>query len=153
VVLILVRRPGAIAIAPYAVAVAFAATALPLLVRADGAQLIGSAFGSAIMTAGLLLSFYAKLSLNRSFGLVAANRGLKSRGAYRIVRHPMYLGYAVTHLGFLLTQFSRWNLLVYVAAWTFQILRMHEEERFLYQDDDYRTYTKKVVSRLIPGVY
>ena len=37
-----------------------------------------------------------KLSLGRSFGLMPANRGVVSTGMYRLVRHPIYLGYLVT---------------------------------------------------------
>ena len=41
----------------------------------------------------------AKFSLARSFGLAPANRGVKSRGAYAFLRHPMYLGYVVEWIG------------------------------------------------------
>ena len=29
-----------------------------------------------------------------------ANRGVVSTGLYRLVRHPIYLGYLITHAGF-----------------------------------------------------
>src|SRR5579872_5638486 len=50
---------------------------LPLL----GAQLCGQ-----------LIYVSALFSLNKSFGVVAANRGIKTRGLYRLIRHPVYLG-------------------------------------------------------------
>ena len=56
----------------------------------------------AITISGFVLQLSAKLTLRRSFGVVAANRGVKASGPYRLVRHPMYAGYALTHVGFLL---------------------------------------------------
>ena len=42
----------------------------------------------AIMLIGLYVQISAKVILGRSFGLIAANRGIKVEGPYRIVRHP-----------------------------------------------------------------
>ena len=105
-----------------------------------------------MMIAGLAINVAAKLFLNRSFGVVAANRGVKRGGPYRLVRHPMYLGYIVTQFGFLLSGFSIANLALYLAAWTLQVLRIIEEERFLTRDPAYRNYRGKVRYRLIPGL-
>ena len=44
----------------------------------------------------------AKMALGRSFGLAPANRGVVVRGPYTLVRHPIYTGYLVTHVGFLM---------------------------------------------------
>ena len=49
---------------------------------------------------GLLVVIAGKLSLGRSFGLMPANRGIVSTGLYRLVRHPIYLGYLITHDAF-----------------------------------------------------
>jgi protein-S-isoprenylcysteine O-methyltransferase Ste14 len=105
------------------------------------------------MIAGLLLSVLSKLYLNRSFGLVAANRGVKIGGPYRFVRHPMYLGYIINQLGFLIASFTLANFAIYIAAWTFQILRLREEEAILCLDPRYRQFAESVSARLIPGVY
>src|SRR5258708_37047157 len=56
----------------------------------------------AITAGGLSLVVLGKLSIGRSFGLSPANRGVVSTGMYRLVRHPIYFGYLVTHLGFVL---------------------------------------------------
>ncbi len=55
-----------------------------------------------LMVAGFGLQLAAKLTLRRSFGVVAANRGVKISGPYRLVRHPMYAGYILTHIAVLL---------------------------------------------------
>jgi protein-S-isoprenylcysteine O-methyltransferase Ste14 len=153
VTLILARRPGEISVAPMAVLVAFAGAALPLLVRPGGVDLVPTLVSSTLMTCGLALSVTSKLYLNRSFGLVAANRGVKVGGPYRLVRHPMYLGYIITQSGFLLGNFDWMNLAIYSAAWTFQVLRVREEESVLRQDPAYQDFACQVSSRLIPRVY
>lgn len=98
-------------------------------------------------------SVSAKCALNTSFGLVAANRGVKSRWAYAIIRHPIYAGYIVTQGGFLLHHPTAWNLVAIPIAWLFQILRIREEERFLIQNPEYANYTTRVRFRLLPGVF
>ena len=60
---------------------------------------------------GLLLVIAGKLSLGRSFGLMPANRGIVSTGLYRLVRHPIYLGYLITHVAFVPRTPTPWNLL------------------------------------------
>ena len=82
---------------------------------------------------GTAIALAAKLSLRRSFGLVPANRGVKKSGAYRFVRHPMYTGYVLNHIGFLMLFFSVWNLVIYATCWVLLYLRAIEEERFLLQ--------------------
>ena len=91
--------------------------------------------------------------LGRSMGAVAAHRGLCLRGPYRFVRHPMYAGYLMGHLGFLAVNPSLWNLAVYVACYALQIPRLFLEEEFLGVDPRYREYQTQVRFRLIPGVF
>lgn len=103
--------------------------------------------------AGILAQVSAKLMLMRSFGLVAANRGIKIRGPYSYVRHSMYAGYMLTHVGFLLASPSLWNAAVYAAAWTLLVARMIAEERVLSDDPNYRNYARRVRHKVVPGIY
>jgi protein-S-isoprenylcysteine O-methyltransferase Ste14 len=151
--LILTRKRGEVAVRALPVVAAFGGTALPLLVVPGGAVLVPSLLSSAMMVGGLGLGVVSKLYLNRSFGLVAANRGVKIGGPYRIVRHPMYLGYIVSQLGFLLASFSLINLAIYLFAWSLQLVRVHEEETVLQQDSAYRQFAGRVTARLVPGIY
>jgi len=153
VVLILSRKPGEVATRPFPIVIAFAGTALPLLVRPGGIQLVPSLVASILMSVGLAISVASKVSLNRSFGLVAANRGVKRGGPYRVIRHPMYVGYFVAEVGFVLTNFSTRVMLIYAAAWCAQLLRVLEEERILRTDPAYAAYSTSVPSRLIPGLF
>jgi protein-S-isoprenylcysteine O-methyltransferase Ste14 len=138
---------------PYATGIAIIGTAAPLLVTAPGHSLIPLAVGVPLMVAGLFLNIAAKVILNRSFGLTAANRGVKRLGPYRFVRHPMYAGYVATQVGFLLLNPSLWNLVVYTVGWTAQILRIQAEEKLLLEDPAYQAYAGQVRFRLLPGIY
>jgi protein-S-isoprenylcysteine O-methyltransferase Ste14 len=153
VIFIVIRKSAPIRIGSVAVLSAFCGTALPLLVRPGGAQLVPAIVTTALMLFGLALSIASKIYLNRSFGLIAANRGVKTSGPYRFVRHPMYLGYMVTQLGFLIFSFSVLTLGIYLIAWSFQIVRVHQEESVLRADPRYRDFSTRVPTRLIPGVY
>jgi hypothetical protein len=77
-------------------ALGFGAFCCPLLVwpAADNA-LVAPIVAAPILLMGMLVQVHAKLVLGRSFGVVAAHRGLKLAGPYRFVRHPMYAGYFV----------------------------------------------------------
>jgi protein-S-isoprenylcysteine O-methyltransferase Ste14 len=151
--LILTRRIGKLSLGAVPVLAAFGGTALPLLVRPNGIPLAPSILCTGLMIAGLVLAIAAKLYLNRSFGLIAANRGVKVSGPYRFVRHPMYAGYMINQVGFLLMSFSMANLLLYLAAWSFQLVRVHEEERILSADLDYQHFSSRVPTKLLPGIY
>lgn len=109
--------------------------------------------GLAMVFAGMALSLSAKLILRRSFGIVAANRGVKVAGPYRLVRHPMYAGYVVTHIGTLLLLPHIWNWVLFLLAWTAMAMRIQAEERVLQADPGYADYMAKVRYRLLPGVF
>lgn len=107
---------------------------------------LASVFGLAIVIAG-------KVTLGRSFGLMPANRGVVSSGVYRLVRHPIYLGYLITHVAFLFANPSPSNIVVLVAADTALLLRAVCEEQTLACDERYREYQQLVRWRVCPGLF
>jgi protein-S-isoprenylcysteine O-methyltransferase Ste14 len=150
---LLLRRPTErISLKPWDWLIAAAGSFVPLLVTTN-APAFAPAFGTPLMLAGLVMHLGAKLSLNVSFGLVAANRGVKRRGFYRLVRHPMYAGYILGHVGFLLVRPTWWNAGLYCTQLALLILRIQAEERVLRADPSYRTFAEQVRYRLLPGVY
>ena len=152
---VLIRRPtGAISLSLGDWMLATTATAAPMLVQpgAEPAKPIVVA-GIAILIAGTCLHILAKLYLRRSFGIAPANRGVKVDGPYRLVRHPMYSGYLLTHVGIFLMMPTVFNVVIYVIGWTAQILRLLAEERLLAQDPAYRAYLDRVRWHLIPGIF
>jgi protein-S-isoprenylcysteine O-methyltransferase Ste14 len=134
---------------------AFGATTAPLLASPaqGGKLLVLQAVAATIMLSGIMVQVHAKLVLGRSFGCVAANRGVKLSGPYRFLRHPMYAGYLLTHVGFLLANLSAWNIGIYLMCYCLQVPRLLAEERLLRSDDRYRKYLRTVRYRLIPGVF
>jgi protein-S-isoprenylcysteine O-methyltransferase Ste14 len=127
-------------------------TTMVLLIDRGGAPVLGL-LGPYLMVLGLVIHVGAKISLWRSFGLVAANRGLRLSGLYSVVRHPMYAGYIVSHVGFLLAAPALWNVAVYAVAWAVMIARIYAEERVLSEDANYNTYKTTVRYRLVPRVF
>lgn len=155
VVLLLVfrRESRRLSRSPWDWLVALGGSFTVLLVRPATAAVAAESVGVALQLAGTLFEVYGKIYLGRSFGIVAADRGIVVRGPYRIIRHPIYLGYFVTHVGFLLANWSSRNIVIYVIEYFFQVARILSEERFLKEDDRYQNYCERVRYRLIPGVF
>ncbi|HEV2867455.1 MAG TPA: isoprenylcysteine carboxylmethyltransferase family protein [Allosphingosinicella sp.] len=155
VLFILLRRPTRdISQRGYDWVIGLTGTLLPLLAVAPrGTSLLPHQLCELIIAGGLLFHLWAKLTLRRSFGVVAANRGIKANGPYRIVRHPMYAGYVVTHIGFVLAGPVLWNLAIYGATLLIQTRRILAEERMLMQDPAYRALAERVRYRLLPRVF
>lgn len=152
---ILLRRPTQdISRRPRDWAIAFLGTVLPMLVAPAGTDpLVPSIISSVLILAGMALHLSAKLSLRRSFGVVAANRGVKVGGAYRLVRHPMYAGYMLGQVGFVLAAPSAANVLVIGVVWTMHVARILAEERVLAADPSYRALMARTRFRLVPGLF
>lgn len=112
-----------------------------------------SALWQALQLAGTLLAIISLSSLGRSFGLLAANRGVRTSGAYRLVRHPAYASYFVVQIGYLLENLSVWNVAIFSVVVVAQLARIHQEEAVLLRDTTYRLYSRQVRYRLLPGIY
>jgi protein-S-isoprenylcysteine O-methyltransferase Ste14 len=125
----------------------------PLLRPVAVAALAPESLTVVISAVGLMIVVVGKMSLGRSFGLTPANRGVVCSGMYRFVRHPIYLGYLVTHVGFVVAYPALWNVGVLVAADIALMLRAICEERTLARDPSYRAYMDRVRWRVIPGVF
>ena len=126
----------------------------PFLMRPDeSAALLTEPVAFAISGAGLAVVIAGKISLGRSFGLLPANRGVVCSGIYRLIRHPIYLGYFLTHGAFLFANATSWNILALVTADIALVARAHLEERTLMTDVKYQDYARSVPWRLIPRLY
>jgi protein-S-isoprenylcysteine O-methyltransferase Ste14 len=131
------------------------ATFGPPLVRpaAVMAPMASEAVTILIAAVGPTVVIIGKVSLGRSFGLTPANRGIVCTGLYRLVRHPIYVGYLVSHVGFLLANPTTWNLSVLVAADIALVVRATLEEQTLAKDSAYRDYMQRVRFRMVPGIF
>ncbi len=116
----------------------------------DGQEMLA---GQIIQIFGVLLQLGSSFSLGRSFGMVPANRGIKTAGLYRLVRHPLYFSYLITEAGYLLSNPSARNMAVLVAGTGFQVLRIRYEERLLSRDIEYQRYALSVRWHMVPGFW
>ncbi|NIO43304.1 MAG: isoprenylcysteine carboxyl methyltransferase, partial [Burkholderiales bacterium] len=83
-------------------------TLAPLLLRPTAA-VDDLLVGQFLQTSACALQIAAVLSLNRSFGLLPAYRGVRSNGLYRWVRHPLYSAYTMAIAGYLINNFTAYN--------------------------------------------
>lgn len=154
VVFILVRRGTRdVSLRPGHWALALAATAAPLLVRPGGEPILPPVVGALFVVLGMVVQVHAKVSLGRSMGMVPANRGVKLSGPYRHLRHPMYAGYLLSDVAFLLMNPTLLNAGLYLACLALQVPRLLAEERLLARDERYQEYLARVRYRLVPGVF
>lgn len=135
-------------------AAAYAATFYFLLIDLrNGHAIAPLVVCEALQLTGIISQIFAKLSLGRNFGLVPADRGIITTGAYRVVRHPIYLSYFIAHVGFLLSAWSIYNCCVYLALYLLQGIRINSEEKLLMQNSDYIAYCKVVKYRVLPFIF
>jgi protein-S-isoprenylcysteine O-methyltransferase Ste14 len=155
VALILTRRLSiSVSTKPLDWTLGIAGASAPLLtITTDANPLAPELLCVLLMVAGMLVQLSAKVALGRSFGIVSANRGVKNGGPYRCVRHPMYVGYTITHIGFLLAFPSLQNALLYLTTLIIQIARLLREERLLMADPAYQAFAARVRYRLVPGLF
>jgi protein-S-isoprenylcysteine O-methyltransferase Ste14 len=152
-VLFLIRRPTEnVSRNPVAWVAAPIGSFAMLLARPDGGGLAELPC-EALQLAGVAVALISLGTLGRSFGLVAANRGIKTRGPYGLVRHPAYTGYLIAYLGYVAENPSLRNIALLCLGTAFQVVRIREEERILSRDEGYRAYQGAVRFRLVPYVY
>jgi protein-S-isoprenylcysteine O-methyltransferase Ste14 len=155
VIAFLVRRPAAaVSRNPGSWLLAFGGTFAGVLFRPAGAHPHwGVVAGLGLQLAGLAVCIVSLLALGRSFGFVAADRGLVTRGPYAGVRHPVYASYLLIQSGYLLQSISLRNVLVMVLASGCNVGRALMEERLLARSPAYAAYRRRVRWRLVSGLW
>ncbi len=106
----------------------------------------------ALSFASFAVSVWARVSLGRSIGLVPAQRGLVTKGAYAFMRHPIYTGIYLSYLALALQNFSFRNAAIFAAGSGLFMIKSFVEEDFLRQDPDYAAYMVAVRWRWLPFV-
>lgn len=100
-----------------------------------------------VMMTNAFLSSWARLQEDRGQVVVR-------EGAYRRIRHPMYLGIIVGILGIPLALSSAWSLIPSIVIVGLFVYRTYREDRMLIQGlAGYAEYAGEVRYRLVPGVW
>jgi protein-S-isoprenylcysteine O-methyltransferase Ste14 len=148
------RAPQAVSWQAGSWLLAFGGTFGGLLLRPGGADPPwGSDAGFGLQLAGLVIAIISLAALGRSFGFVAADRGLKTRGPYAVVRHPIYVSYLLIQSGYLLQSQSVRNIAVVAFVTACNVGRALAEERLLASSPAYQAYRQRVRWRLIPYLW
>ncbi len=106
-----------------------------------------------LLLGGNALAVLVLVQLRSSFSIMAEARRLVTSGAYRWVRHPLYLAEELAVVGIVLQFLSPWVALLLAVQIAFQLRRMHNEERVLSETfPEYADY-KKNTAMLLPGIY
>jgi protein-S-isoprenylcysteine O-methyltransferase Ste14 len=155
VVAYLVRRPATlVSRRPGDWLLAAGGTFGGVLVRPEGVHPAwGVDLGLALQVIGLVLCAISFAALGRSFGFAAADRGLRRRGPYALVRHPIYASYIFLQFGYLAQSISVRNALVVAFVLGCNVGRALAEERVLAASGPYLEYEHRVRWRLVPGLW
>jgi protein-S-isoprenylcysteine O-methyltransferase Ste14 len=155
VVLTVMRRPAALVDRSAAAGVVtMMSLAGPPLLRAGHLTAgVPDIVTACISASGLILVIAGKFTLGRSFGLVPANRGVVVGGPYSFVRHPIYTGYLIAHLAFLIANPTPLNAIIIGLSDSALIIRALMEERVLVRDVVYQAYCRRVGWHLVPGLF
>jgi protein-S-isoprenylcysteine O-methyltransferase Ste14 len=152
--LLLSRRPLVRDWNPFTVVVSLVASfGTGFVILDQGVAIIPLYIAAPVQFLALWIVIWGKMSLGRSFAILPANRGVVTEGAYRWVRHPIYAGYLMGHVLFLLSSFSFYNLAAYALISCLQMHRILREEAILARTQEYQDYMGRVRYRVIYGVF
>lgn len=118
----------------------------------SGGSMVTEGVALPIMVIAGVLMTASITALGRSFGIVPANRGIKTEGPYRIVRHPIYTCYVLFDIGYLVGAPTARNAIVFLLVIVSLYWRARYEERILREDPAYRSYAYRTPSMFIPGL-
>jgi protein-S-isoprenylcysteine O-methyltransferase Ste14 len=155
VILTIMRRPAALVdrSAAAGVVTLMSLAGPPLLRAAHVTAAVPDIVTACLSASGLILVITGKITLGRSFGLVPANRGVVVGGPYLFVRHPIYTGYLIAHVAFLLANPTPLNAIIIGLSDSALIIRALMEERVLVRDVVYQAYCRRVGWHLVPGLF
>jgi len=155
-VLFIVRRPAQRTAGPGPFLLALLVTIGPMALRPVCRTAAGfEAMGLILELLSLPWLVASLVSLGPAMGMAPADRGLRTGGTYRIVRHPLYAGELFCALGYVVGNASWRNVLLWLALLAGQFLRIRWEEELLHEryPQAYAAYCRCVRHRLLPGVF
>lgn len=145
-----IRVPPLFFFAGFFLGLLLEATAGRLTFARGPAASVVPAIGWVVAIGGFVFSFWGIATFRRAgttmFPFEKA-RQLVQDGPYRFTRNPMYVGAAITYVGFAMVMNAVWPLvLLPLVIWTTYAFVIREEEKYLTNTfgDEYTSYTKRV---------
>ena len=153
-VLFFIRHPPlAFSTSPLAYGVALGSVNYYLLYDFTIVSAAPVAVGEILIFSGGVMGLVSTLSLGKCFGILPVYRGIRTKAAYQLIRHPIYASYILLDSGIVIA-FPSWdNGLIFCIAIMLFVLRIRYEEEVLEQASEYQAYQKKVKFKLIPLIY
>jgi len=111
---------------------------------------VSAIFGTVLNTGGALVSCIATYHLRYSYAVFVQLRDIMTKGLYRWVRHPIYLGYTLSTIGFIFVLPRLSCIIVFLLSFMITVYRAKLEERKLLASPEYREYARKTPF-LFPG--
>jgi hypothetical protein len=149
-VLFVVRRDATKVGSPLDGAIALAGTFIVSALHDAGQLKDAELLPTAVQAVGVAGWAVSLSYLGRSFGIVAADRGLVARGPYAVVRHPIYAFEALFFVGYMIAVPEPRTFLI-IGAWAaLQVLRILREEAII---EGYSEYKTRVRWRILPFVW
>jgi len=112
--------------------------------------------GDVLIAAGIGFAMLVIVQNNYAAATVTVEAGqfVASRGVYKFVRHPMYVGNVIMMVGIPLALGSYWGLLLVIPGVLVLVSHILDEEKMLTQElRGYREYMQRVRYRLLPYVW
>jgi hypothetical protein len=141
--LLVMHRPAARSADPISSTAAWFCVLLPLAFDFEDANMLWS-------LPGLLLALWSLTALGFSFSITPEDRGIVTRGPYRHVRHPMYLGEFLSTFGLCISASNPWNWAALSIFVLLVLVRISAEECAL---TGYSRYREAVRWRLLPFIW
>jgi protein-S-isoprenylcysteine O-methyltransferase Ste14 len=111
---------------------------------------VSAIFGTVLNTGGALVSSIATYHLRYSYAVFVQLRDIMTKGLYRWVRHPIYLGYTLSTIGFIFVLPRLSCIIVFLLSFMITVYRAKLEERKLLASPEYQEYARKTPF-LFPG--
>jgi len=109
--------------------------------------------GSVIAILGLAFSVYSLISLGGNFSIIPQAREVVTKGPYKYLRHPLYLGEIVAIGGVVLAHVTVATSTILCMLILLQFYRANREEKMLASIfPNYEDYVSRTFS-FIPGIW
>lgn len=126
------------------------------ILAATGKIIPGNIFLLILLISSLILALWAMIIMKFYFNAapeVLDGVALRTKGPYRLIRHPMYTSLLGLGSAWIISDFTYFRLFIFIILIANLIIKLSFEEKFLTEKfPDYIEYSRKT-KRLIPFIF